>query len=101
MSGQPGDFGFQSFNLLVLLSDLSFLLSLLLTQLLDHGVELTNRRLPLVNFRFPLCFALDRTSMQRPPVMGLLTQFDQLHAVDVIRDDRHATMVRKVGMRVQ
>jgi hypothetical protein len=35
------------------------------------------------------------------PVVRLLTQLDQLHAADVFRDDRHATMVGDSRERVQ
>ncbi len=101
LPSQLDNFGFESFNLLVLVSDLSFLLSLLLTALSDLGVQLADRRLQLLNMGFRLCLALDGTSMLGPPVVGLLTQFDPLQTVDVIRDARHATMVCKAGKRVQ
>ena len=86
---------------LVLLSGLLFLLSVLLTQLSDLGVQFPDRGLPLMYRGFQRCFALDRTSMLRLPVVRLLTQFDQLHAVDVFRDDRHATIVGDRAVCVQ
>ena len=87
------DLGFQSFNLLVLLCDLLFLLSPLSTQFTDLGVQLPDRGLQLSHLRFQRCFALDRTSMLGLPEVRLLPQFDQPHAVDVFHDARHATMV--------
>lgn len=93
LPSQVDNLGFQCFNLLVLLSDLLFMLSLLLTQLSDLGVQLADRGLQLSYLGFQRCFALDRTSMLGLPEVRLLTQFDQPHAVDVFRDDRHTTMV--------
>ena len=65
------------------------------------GAQLVNQGFQLLNFGFPLCCALDRTSMPCPPVVGLLTQFDPFQTVDVIRDGRHATMIGNDEKRVQ
>jgi hypothetical protein len=69
-------------------------------QLGDLGLLLANDLLEALSLVLPSCFPLGSTSMQRPPVVCLLAEFD-LPATDFGILNEHAGMVRTPALCVQ
>ena len=101
LPSQLGNLGVERFNLPGLLSDLSVLVNLLLTQLSDLGAQFADRALQVSNIGFRICRTLGRARMLRTPEVRLLTQINPFQTVGVFRNARHATMVGERGHCVQ